>query len=146
MRARRLAALSASALTTCVSLSPNQQTSFSLSGKLEQLGNPGSWFYAAGTHAFDGGAIDEEDVEAAVVIAVEEADAAAGGVDDVVGFGSGDMDGGKTDVLGDVLEGGNGREVTAIRLGSCGPGLRCWRDRHRHTLWPLRMRCQNHTG
>jgi len=43
---------------------------------------------AAGTHAFDGGAIDEEDVEAAVVVAIEETNASAGGIDNVVGFGA----------------------------------------------------------
>jgi hypothetical protein len=42
--------LTASALTGCVSLSPNQQTSFSLSGKLEELNHAGSWFYDAGAH------------------------------------------------------------------------------------------------
>lgn len=42
--------LEASSLTSCVSLQPNQQTSFSLSGKLEELNHSGSWFYAADTH------------------------------------------------------------------------------------------------
>ncbi len=74
----------------------------------------------AAAHAFDGGTVDEDDVEAAVVIAIEEANATAGGVDDVVGFGSGDMDGGEADVLGDVLEGGNGRQAAAVFLGGRG--------------------------
>lgn len=42
--------LEASSLTSCVSLQPNQQTSFSLSGKLEELNHSGSWFYAADAH------------------------------------------------------------------------------------------------
>jgi hypothetical protein len=49
---------------------------------------------AAGAVALDGGTVDEDDIEAAIVVAIEQADAAAGGVDDVMRFGSGDVGGG----------------------------------------------------
>src|SRR5713101_223654 len=78
---------------------------------------------AAGAEALDRGAVNEDDVQAAIVIAIEEPGAAAGRVDDVVRLGSSDMDGGEADVFGDVFEGGDGREATAIRLGLCSAGL-----------------------
>jgi hypothetical protein len=37
-------------LPTCVGLSPNQSTNYSLSGKLELLNHAGEWFYAASSH------------------------------------------------------------------------------------------------
>jgi len=40
-----------------------------------------------------------------------------------VRFRGGDMHGGEADVFGDVFEGGNGREVAAVRLGFCGASL-----------------------
>src|SRR5207302_1360110 len=75
---------------------------------------------AAGAEALDGGPVDEHDVEAAVIIAIEQTDAAADGVDDVVGFGGGDMDGGEADVLGDVFENRYWWQTTAVFLGGCG--------------------------
>jgi len=64
---------------------------------------------AAGTEALYGGAVDEDDIETAVIVAIEEPNTAAGRVDDIVGFRSGDVGGGKADVLGDVFEGWDGR-------------------------------------
>ncbi|QUQ72469.1 sugar hydrolase [Kutzneria sp. CA-103260] len=37
-------------LPTCVGLSPNQSTNYSLSGKIELLDHPGEWFYQASSH------------------------------------------------------------------------------------------------
>jgi len=69
--------------------------------------------------ALDGRAVDENDVEPAIIIAIEKAGAAAGRINNVVGLGSSDVRGGDPDLLRDVSEDGNGRESTAIgfRLG-----------------------------
>jgi hypothetical protein len=77
----------------------------------------------AGAEAFNRGPVDQEDVEAAIVIAIDEPSATAGGINDVVRFRGGDMDGSEADVFGDVFEGGNWREAAAIRLGLCGASL-----------------------
>src|SRR5260370_31019511 len=74
----------------------------------------------AGAHAFDGGTVDEDDVEPAIVIAIEESSAAAGGIDHLVRFGSSNVDGSEADVLSNVLERGDGRQATAIFLGGRG--------------------------
>ena len=42
--------LTAAGLPSCVGLSPNQSTDYSLKGKLELLGQPGEWFYQASGH------------------------------------------------------------------------------------------------
>jgi hypothetical protein len=42
--------VTAAGLPSCVSLSPNQSTNYSLSGKLELLGQPGEWFYQSSSH------------------------------------------------------------------------------------------------
>jgi hypothetical protein len=101
---------------------------------------------AACLEAFDGGAVHQDDVEAAVIIAIEEADTAAGGIDDIAGFGGSDMRSGYADLLGDVLEDGNGWKEAAIgfgfgsvwlckgrrdgnALGASGLGVCEWRDR-----------------
>lgn len=42
--------VTASSFQGCVSLSPNQTTSYFLSGKLETLGHSGEWFYQASSH------------------------------------------------------------------------------------------------
>jgi len=43
--------VTADSLPNCISLSPNSNTTFSLSGKLGLLGHSGEWFYDAGSHA-----------------------------------------------------------------------------------------------
>src|SRR2546425_12098008 len=91
---------------------------------------------AAGAETLDGGAVDEDDVEAAVVIAIEEADAAAGGVNDIVGFGSGDVDGRETHIFGDIFENRHGWQTAAVFL-PLRRALRRWRDGHRDTLRSL---------
>ncbi len=42
--------ITAAGLPTCVGLSPNQSTNYSLKGKLELLTHPGQWFYQASAH------------------------------------------------------------------------------------------------
>ncbi|MGW1208043.1 carbohydrate-binding protein [Streptomyces sp. NPDC002499] len=42
--------ITAAGLPTCVGLSPNQSTNYSLKGKLELLSRPGQWFYQASAH------------------------------------------------------------------------------------------------
>lgn len=42
--------ITAAGLPTCVGLSPNQSTNYSLKGKLALLGRPGEWFYQAPSH------------------------------------------------------------------------------------------------
>ncbi|WP_431279567.1 carbohydrate-binding protein [Leifsonia poae] len=42
--------ITSSGLPTCVGLSPNQSTNYSLKGKIESLGHPGQWFYQASSH------------------------------------------------------------------------------------------------
>ncbi|MCX4816400.1 carbohydrate-binding protein [Streptomyces sp. NBC_01239] len=42
--------ITAAGLPTCVGLSPNQSTNYSLKGKLELLTRPGQWFYQASAH------------------------------------------------------------------------------------------------
>ncbi|MFJ4633877.1 carbohydrate-binding protein [Streptomyces sp. NPDC088847] len=42
--------ITAAGLPTCVGLSPNQSTNYSLKGKLALLGKPGQWFYQAASH------------------------------------------------------------------------------------------------
>ena len=91
---------------------------------------------AAGAIALDGGAVDKHDVEAAIVVAIEEADAPAGGVDDIVGFGSGDVGSGEADLLGDVFESGNGRQAATVFL-LLRRAFRRWGDRYRNPLRPL---------
>jgi hypothetical protein len=71
---------------------------------------------AACAEAVDCGAVYEDDVEPAVVIAIEETGAAADGIKDVAGFGSGYVRGGNAQLLGSVLENGDGREKAAIGL------------------------------
>jgi len=87
--------------------------------------------------ALDGGAVDKDDVQAAIIVAIEEADTAAGGVNDVAGFGSRDVRTGETDVFGDVFESGNGRQAAVVFL-LLRSALRRWSDRHRN---PLRALC-----
>ncbi|MFF6988951.1 carbohydrate-binding protein [Streptomyces sp. NPDC010273] len=43
--------ITAAGLPSCVGLSPNQSTNYSLKGKLELLTRPGQWFYEASAHA-----------------------------------------------------------------------------------------------
>ena len=43
--------ITAAGLPSCVGLSPNQSTDYSLKGKLELLGKPGEWFYQASSHS-----------------------------------------------------------------------------------------------
>jgi hypothetical protein len=42
--------ITAASLPSCVGLSPNQSTEYSLTGKLELLGQPGEWFYQSSSH------------------------------------------------------------------------------------------------
>ena len=72
---------------------------------------------AASAHAFDRGTVDEDDVKTAIVIAIEESHAAAGRINDVVGFGCGNMRNGKAKVLGDVFENWHWRQTAAVLLG-----------------------------
>jgi len=69
---------------------------------------------AAGAEPVDGGAVYEDDVELAVIVAVEESGAATDGVKDVTRFGSGYVRSGDAKLLGDVSEDGDGREKAAI--------------------------------
>jgi hypothetical protein len=46
----QVGSLTAASLPSCVGLSPNQSTNYSLTGKLELLSNPGEWFYQASSH------------------------------------------------------------------------------------------------
>ncbi len=98
----------------------------------------GDEWVAAGAETLDGGAVDEDDVEAAVVIAIEEADAdaTAGGVNDIVGFGSGDVDGREAHLFGDIFENRHGWQTAAVFL-PLRRALRRWRDRHGDTLRSL---------
>src|SRR6266404_984374 len=75
---------------------------------------------AAGAISLHRRAVDEDNVETAIVVAIEESSAAAGRINDVVRFGSGDVNGGETNFLGDVLEGGDGWQAAAIFLGRGG--------------------------
>src|SRR5258708_38547843 len=72
---------------------------------------------AAGFVPFDRRAVDQHHVEAAIVIAIEQACAAAGRIDDVMGFRGRNMNGGEANVFSDVFEGGSGREAAAVLLG-----------------------------
>src|SRR5208282_5626067 len=67
--------------------------------------------------AVDGRAVDDENVEATVVIAIEKAYAATHGFDDVAFFASGDVGDGQPDGLGDVFEFWDGGEAGAISFG-----------------------------
>jgi hypothetical protein len=58
----------------------------------------------AGTDALDGGTVDEDNVEPPIVVAVEEAGTATGGVDNIMSFWSGDMCCGDADFFGDVFK------------------------------------------
>jgi hypothetical protein len=71
---------------------------------------------AACAEAVDRGAVYEDDVKPAVVIAIKETCAAADGIKDVTGFGGGYVRGGDTKLLGNVSEDGDGREKAAIGL------------------------------
>ena len=72
------------------------------------------------------------------IIAIEKAGTAAGGVDNVMSFWSGDMGGGEADFFGDVFEGRDWREVAAICLGVCSASLCNWRwDGNRLRAWGL---------
>ena len=51
-----------------------------------------------------GGTVDDEDVEFSVVVAINEADAAAHGFHDVFFFGRGDVRNGEAGLLGDVFK------------------------------------------
>src|SRR5579859_4914560 len=73
---------------------------------------------AAGAQAFDRGAVDNDDVQAAIVVAIEKAYAAAGGVDDIARFGGGNVLHGDTELAGNVLENGNRRKSATV-----GPGF-----------------------
>ena len=42
--------ITAASVPSCVGLSPNQSTDYSLTGKLELLGTPGEWFYQSSSH------------------------------------------------------------------------------------------------
>ncbi|MFC1433955.1 carbohydrate-binding protein [Streptacidiphilus sp. N1-3] len=42
--------ITSAGLPSCVGLSPNQSTDYSLKGKLELLGKPGEWFYQTSSH------------------------------------------------------------------------------------------------
>ncbi|WP_228562729.1 carbohydrate-binding protein [Catenulispora rubra] len=46
----QVGSITAAGLPSCVGLSPNQSTNYSLSGKLELLGQPGEWFYQSSSH------------------------------------------------------------------------------------------------
>jgi len=85
---------------------------------------------AAGAEAVDRGAVYEDDVEPAVVIAIEETGATANGIKDVAGFGGGYVRGGDAKLLGNVSEDGDGREKAAIGFvlarGWFGKGGRDW--------------------
>jgi hypothetical protein len=54
--------------------------------------------------AVDGGAVDDDDVETTVVVAIEEPCAAAHGFDDVALFSGGDVRDGEAERLGDIGE------------------------------------------
>ncbi|SEG84579.1 Carbohydrate binding module (family 6) [Actinacidiphila yanglinensis] len=46
----QVGSITAAGLPTCVGLSPNQSTDYSLKGKIELLGRPGEWFYQTSSH------------------------------------------------------------------------------------------------
>jgi len=79
----------------------------------------GEWV-ATGAVSLHRRAVDEDHVEAAIIVAIEESSTAAGRINDVVGFGSGDVNGGEADFLGNILEGGDRRQTAAVFLGGCG--------------------------
>ena len=66
------------------------------------------WISATLFVAIDGRAVDHEDVEFAIIVAIEEAHAAAHGFDDVVFFGGGNVGGSQSSLGGDVAEDGDG--------------------------------------
>src|SRR6266481_357247 len=88
-----------------------------LEGAVSFLVIKGDHGVAAGAHAFDRGTVDKDDVEPAIVIAIEESGAAAGGIDHIVRFGSSNVDGSEANFLGDVLERGDRRQAAAVFLG-----------------------------
>ncbi|MEU7970369.1 carbohydrate-binding protein [Streptomyces sp. NPDC049097] len=67
--ASSVGSLTADSLPNCISLSPNQKTTYSLSGRLSLLGHSGEWFYDSGAHTLyawtkDGDSPAEHTVEA----------------------------------------------------------------------------------
>jgi hypothetical protein len=69
---------------------------------------------ATGTEAVDGRTVHQDDVELAVVVAIEESGAATDGVEDVTSFGIGDMRGGDAKLPGDISEDRGGWEKITI--------------------------------
>jgi hypothetical protein len=69
---------------------------------------------AACAEAVDRRAVYEDDVEPAVVVAIEETGATANRIKNVTGFGCGYVRGSNAKLLGDVSEDGDGREKAAI--------------------------------
>ncbi len=71
--------------------------------------------------AIDGGAIHHHDIELAVIVAVEEADSAAHGFDDVIFFARGDVGSGQTGMGGDFAKDGGG--IDGFNRGGSRSGL-----------------------
>jgi len=69
---------------------------------------------AAGAEAVDGRAVYQDDVELAIVVAIEESGAAADGVKDVTSLESGDMRGGDAKLPGDISEDRDGWKKITI--------------------------------
>ena len=65
---------------------------------------------------FDGGAVDHDDVQTAVVIAIEEAGPAADGFNDVALFSGGDVRDGKAERFGDIREFWDRRKAVAVNF------------------------------
>src|SRR5579859_7068811 len=64
--------------------------------------------------AFDGGAVDQDDVQTAVVIAIEQAGPAADGFNDVALISGGDVRDGKAERFGDIREFWDRRKAGAV--------------------------------
>jgi len=69
---------------------------------------------ATGAETVDGRAVYQDNVQLAVVVAIEETGAAADGIQDVARFGSGDVGGGDAKLPGDISEDRDGWEKIAI--------------------------------
>src|SRR5258708_17036614 len=91
-----------------------------LEGAVSFLVIEGDERVAAGAVSLTLRAVDEHHVETPIIVAIEEPCAAAGRIDHVMRLRSGNVDGSEANIIGDVLEGGDGRQAAAVFLCGCG--------------------------
>jgi hypothetical protein len=86
---------------------------------------------AAGAEAVDGRAVCQDDVELAVVVAIEKPGATTDGVQNVTSFWGGDMCGGYAELLGHISEDRDRWEKAAIGFVLTGAWFcQNWRERN----------------